>query len=204
MHPPKNSSKDSDLTGVMIYSDPWDKSLCSSGSASRRTIGSTAQDPPEVSRERKPEAWYRSVRSGLPLSGNHPPYAQPGVGQNRTASTSMQTAARPHDGYLRQKAFLHCRVLAGEPEQTFNNLLQLAAQTCAVPMAYPSLIDRTHQWVSANVGIPHGMSSHCSRLALISPNTSADHRFSTRTHSHEKAIHLVFCRSPWRPLNRAA
>ncbi|HXH10282.1 MAG TPA: GAF domain-containing protein [Alphaproteobacteria bacterium] len=44
-------------------------------------------------------------------------------------------------------------MLDTEPESTFDDLAQLAAQICQTPMAAVSLIDATRQWFKAKVGL---------------------------------------------------
>ncbi|MFY0583058.1 GAF domain-containing protein [Cystobacter fuscus] len=45
-------------------------------------------------------------------------------------------------------------ILDTPPEREYDDVVQLAASLCGVPMALVSLVDRDRQWFKANVGLP--------------------------------------------------
>ena len=53
----------------------------------------------------------------------------------------------------RQQALDRYRVLDSLPEQSYDDIVQLAAAICDVPMALVSLIDRDRQWFKAKLGL---------------------------------------------------
>jgi len=74
-----------------------------------------------------------------------------------------------------------------EPDQAFDDLVQLATQICDVPTAYISFLDRDREWLKAAVGLPEcewprgrSLCAHPTlhQPAVIVPNTLADHRFT--------------------------
>jgi hypothetical protein len=59
----------------------------------------------------------------------------------------------PADEVQRLQDLYRYQVLDTDPETTFDDLAQLAAQICQTPMAAVSLIDTTRQWLKAKVGL---------------------------------------------------
>ncbi|WP_370460808.1 hybrid sensor histidine kinase/response regulator [Brasilonema octagenarum] len=79
-------------------------------------------------------------------------------------------------------------ILDTAPEQAFDDLAFLAAQTCATPIAVITLIDTNRQWFKAKVGldveempVDIGFCPFCiqQRDILIIPDTLSDERFAT-------------------------
>jgi PAS domain S-box-containing protein len=79
-------------------------------------------------------------------------------------------------------------ILDTAPEQAFDDLAFLAAQTCATPIAVINLIDTNRQWFKAKVGLDVeempldiGFCPLCiqQRDILIIPDTLSDERFAT-------------------------
>ncbi|PTL83351.1 sensor histidine kinase [Vitiosangium sp. GDMCC 1.1324] len=54
----------------------------------------------------------------------------------------------------RLQALQRYDILDTPPESEYDDLVQLAARLCEVPMALISLVDRERQWFKANVGLP--------------------------------------------------
>jgi pullulanase/glycogen debranching enzyme len=59
----------------------------------------------------------------------------------------------PANEAQRLQDLYHYQVLDTEPESTFDDLTQLAAQICQTPIAAVSLVDATRQWFKAKVGL---------------------------------------------------
>src|SRR5262249_13216595 len=59
----------------------------------------------------------------------------------------------PADEAQRVQDLYRYQVLDTEPESTFDDLTQLAAQICQTPIAAVSLVDATRQWLKAKVGL---------------------------------------------------
>jgi two-component system, cell cycle sensor histidine kinase and response regulator CckA len=88
----------------------------------------------------------------------------------------------------RLEALYRYQILDTAPEQAFDDLVSLAAQTCNTPIALINLIDANRQWFKAKVGLdieqlPRnvGFSSICikSGEVLIISDTLTDERFTT-------------------------
>ena len=62
-------------------------------------------------------------------------------------------ARLPPDEIPRLAELRRYNVLDTPPEQAFDDLTQLAAQICQVPMALVSLVDQDRQWFKARVGV---------------------------------------------------
>ncbi|MDB4973340.1 MAG: Sensor histidine kinase [Myxococcaceae bacterium] len=99
----------------------------------------------------------------------------------------MHVPPMPLDEAERIAALVSCGVLDSDPEAGFDDLAQLAASLCGVPIALVSLIDRSRQWFKAKVGLridetPRDFSfcSHaiCARTPLIVPDALDDPRFA--------------------------
>ena len=80
------------------------------------------------------------------------------------------------------------QILDTPPEPAFDELVQLAAQICAVPLASLTFIDRDRQWIKASLGMEiqafgrcDGLCGHCIQQAelLIVPDTQADPQFAS-------------------------
>ena len=54
----------------------------------------------------------------------------------------------------RLQALRRYDILDTLPESEYDDIVQLAAQLCSVPIALVSLVDRDRQWFKANVGLP--------------------------------------------------
>ena len=65
----------------------------------------------------------------------------------------MKSAPLPDDELLRLAALEHYRILDTAPEQVFDDLTELAAHICEVPIALVSLIDTERQWFKSRVGL---------------------------------------------------
>ncbi|HEY9841011.1 MAG TPA: PAS domain-containing protein, partial [Candidatus Obscuribacterales bacterium] len=65
----------------------------------------------------------------------------------------MIPAPEPQREAARLAALLRYRILDTAPEVDFDDLVQLAVQICACPMAAISLIDREHQWFKSKIGL---------------------------------------------------
>jgi signal transduction histidine kinase/ActR/RegA family two-component response regulator len=65
----------------------------------------------------------------------------------------MRPAPLLANEHLRLAALLSCNVLDTPPEERFDDLAQLAAQACDVPIALVSLVDAHRQWFKARVGL---------------------------------------------------
>lgn len=79
------------------------------------------------------------------------------------------------------------QILDSSPEQAFDDLVNLAAQVCATPIALINLIDGDRQWFKAKVGLEItqmptsiGFCPECatSGKTLIIPDTLADQRYA--------------------------
>lgn len=65
----------------------------------------------------------------------------------------MPAAPLPTDEAKRIAALIACNVLDTAPERRFDDLTQLAAHLCGVPIALVSLIDRDRQWFKSHYGL---------------------------------------------------
>lgn len=65
----------------------------------------------------------------------------------------MTTAAIPENEPNRLKALLECCILDTAAEESFDDLVLLAAQICDTPISLMSLVDEGRQWFKANVGL---------------------------------------------------
>ena len=76
-----------------------------------------------------------------------------------------------------EAARLHClrslRVLDSEPEAVFEQITQLAADLCGVPIALISLIDAHRQWFKSNIGLP-GVNETPREVAFCSHAVGSD------------------------------
>jgi len=105
-------------------------------------------------------------------------------------STTRPSPNLPADLETKRLAALYAyRILDTSPEQAFDDLVQLAAHVCAVPLAAVSLVDRARQWFKASVGIdvpqmeiPAEVAfcnwAICQREPLVVPDARLDPRFA--------------------------
>lgn len=86
----------------------------------------------------------------------------------------------------RLAALRRYRILDTEPERAFDDLVELAAQLCGVPIALITLVDADRQWFKARLGITVDETarsiSFCShaiahRGLFVVPDTTKDERF---------------------------
>lgn len=87
----------------------------------------------------------------------------------------------------RLEALRQYQILDTEPEEAYDNLAQLAASICGVPIALVNFIDENRQWFKAKVGIDltgmprsEGLSYLCQerRDVVIVPDTLADQKLA--------------------------
>ncbi|MGB7844336.1 MAG: GAF domain-containing protein [Candidatus Acidiferrum sp.] len=92
--------------------------------------------------------------------------------------TSMEAA--------RVAALNRYAILDSEPEQSFDDLVTLAAHICRTPMAMLSLVDDHRQWFKSKLGLPvgetprdHSICAHAIQQSdlFIVPDTLQDPRF---------------------------
>ena len=99
----------------------------------------------------------------------------------------MTPASRTQAEQQRLDALRRYGILDTEPEQAFDDLVQLATHICDVPMAYISFLDQDREWLKAKVGLPESQWPRSRSLCAhpirhqptaIVPNTLSDHRYS--------------------------
>lgn len=102
----------------------------------------------------------------------------------------MVTPGTPDNEKERLKALKDYRILDTLPEQAYNDLANIAAQICGVPIALISFIDESRQWIKAGHGIPSVIRElpraySCCAHTILSPleltevpDISLDKRFS--------------------------
>jgi serine/threonine-protein kinase len=100
----------------------------------------------------------------------------------------MLLPATPDNEDERLAVLCQCGVLDTEPEPAFDDVVKLAGQLCATPMAAVSLVDRQRQWFKARIGLPQPETSRdesfCAH-AIVAPDrpfvvsdTHDDQRFA--------------------------
>lgn len=99
----------------------------------------------------------------------------------------MRPANRPRNEAARLEVLRRYDLLDSLPEQSFDDIAQLAAYICETPIAHISLVDEHRQWFKSEIGTtlretPRDI-SFCSYTILedgllIVPDTNADARFS--------------------------
>ena len=86
----------------------------------------------------------------------------------------MSAPRKPDNEEERLAALRSFDILDSEPERAFDDLVQIAAAICGVPMAAVTLIDRDRQWFKAQVGMeqpdPSLDTSFCAHT-ILSPDT---------------------------------
>ncbi|MDX2256321.1 MAG: response regulator [Pseudanabaenaceae cyanobacterium bins.39] len=65
----------------------------------------------------------------------------------------MPAAPIPENEFQRVMALYSCNLLDTEPEQGFDDITQLAADICQVPIALISLVDKDRQWFKSKYGL---------------------------------------------------
>lgn len=98
----------------------------------------------------------------------------------------MIEAPLPINESERLACLYQCNVLDTDPDSRFDNIVQLAAYICQVPIALVSLVDKNRQWFKAKTGLeasetPRSM-AFCAHAILqseilIVPDTLQDDRF---------------------------
>jgi GAF domain-containing protein len=92
----------------------------------------------------------------------------------------------PEDEHLRLAALVESQVREDEREESFEDLAHVAAEICAVPVAFVSFIDADRQWFKARVGIEAASTSRdvsfCGHAILeveplVVPDTRLDPRW---------------------------
>ena len=101
--------------------------------------------------------------------------------------SSFAVAPRPANEDERQEALHKLRLLDTLPEQTYDDIVLLAAQICDTPISMVSLIDNERQWFKARLGLDvpeiRRDGSFCSHAILqpekvmLVPDTLEDLRF---------------------------
>ena len=71
----------------------------------------------------------------------------------------FQPPRKPSDEEARQQELDSFAILDTPADQTLEDLIQIAAQICEVPMAAISLVDRDRQWFKSKVGFDMAESS---------------------------------------------
>ncbi len=99
----------------------------------------------------------------------------------------MQSAPLPEDEPSRLKTLHEYKILDTTAEESFDNLVKLAAQICGTPIALVSLVDAHRQWFKARVGIeapetPRDI-AFCAHAIhgqdlFVVPDTTEDERFA--------------------------
>ena len=102
----------------------------------------------------------------------------------------MKAAPRPSNEVDRLKALRAYNVLDSPPEEAFDDLTRLAAQTCDTPIALVSLVDEERDWFKARVGLDlpqthrdASFAAHAIAQAdlFVVADAKADPRFSGNT-----------------------
>jgi signal transduction histidine kinase len=98
----------------------------------------------------------------------------------------MTPTPLPENELDRLHALIQCRILDTAPEETFDDIVRIAAQVCDTPFAFVSLIDSDRQWFKAKFGLDvseaprnYAFCAHTILQAdpLIVSDTQLDHRF---------------------------
>ena len=64
----------------------------------------------------------------------------------------MIAAPKPINEAERLRALSEYRILGTRPEESYDNITNMAAMICHVPIALISLVDQSHQWFKSRVG----------------------------------------------------
>ena len=65
---------------------------------------------------------------------------------------SVIAAPKPINESERLRALSEYRILGTRPEESYDNITNMAAMICHVPIALISLVDQSHQWFKSRVG----------------------------------------------------
>ena len=65
---------------------------------------------------------------------------------------SVIAAPKPINEAERLRALSEYRILGTRPEESYDNITNMAAMICHVPIALISLVDQSHQWFKSRVG----------------------------------------------------
>lgn len=93
----------------------------------------------------------------------------------------------PNNEEKRLKVLWQYEILDTVPEEVFDDLTDLAARICGVPMAMISLVDEDRQWFKSKIGISHAETARdmafCPHAILqkglfIIPDATKDARFA--------------------------
>ena len=68
----------------------------------------------------------------------------------------------------RLKALAEYRILGTEPESCYDDITQIAARTCHVPISLMTLVDKDKQWFKSKVGFQTNETRSC--LLYTSPS----------------------------------
>jgi GAF domain-containing protein len=114
------------------------------------------------------------------------PFGQPLKSSSNNCLKFMTTPVPPNE-QKRLKVLWQYEILDTVPEEVFDDLTDLAARICNVPMAKISLVDEDRQWFKSRIGIRHSETARniafCAHAILqkelfIVPDAARDARFA--------------------------
>jgi len=155
-----------------------------------RKLGCQAAQGNLLARPQPAEAISKLLGEARPLLEARPlviPAREPRVRRRAAARRRATNAPIPADDAARLAALRSYDVLDTDPEASFDELTQLAADICETPMAFVSLVDRRREFFKAAVGsarreAPRDV-SFCGHAIvedapLVVPDTHEDARFA--------------------------